>query len=425
MSIPSTIAAELRQRVTSGVLQPGDLLESSRLAAAQRGVSRGSVVSAYEQLVGEGYLVADNGGTRVNPQLPGATTTPVVATPASTGSDAPALLRPGVPDSLGLTSTTWRSAWRRAAAEPRAYPAPGNLRLRQQIAEHLRTTRSVVVDPSAVFITSGARDGLRQLLVAVPGRIAVEDPGYPMLHRVPRAMGREVVDTRVDAQGIRIDDLAAATPSVVLVMPNHQYPTGRQMSAARRFELLEWARSTGAIVVEDDYDSELRRAHPALVALDPGGQVAMLGSFAKTLSPAIGLGYVIVPERIRDQVAELATPVSGIVQDAMSNFLADDGVRRHTARMRRDYDRRRRIFAEVFPEGMAMDGGLHAVIEVADEASAVARARAAGFGVDGLGSYWSSTTRSGVVVGLGTHTDERLRELLLRLRALIGQQGPR
>lgn len=419
MSIPGDIAAELRQRITEGTLRPGDLLESSRVAAAQRGVSRGSVVSAYEQLIGEGYLLATHGGTRVHPRL---SVSPVPASSKETTA-APTsellVLRPGVPDSLGLTSTVWRSAWRRAAAEPSAYPAPGSPRLREQIAAHLRATRSVDVDPSALFITAGARDGLQQLLRVLPGRVAVEDPGFPMLHAVPRAMGREVVETRSDERGIRIDDLDAKSPAVVLVMPNHQYPTGRMMSAARRFELVEWAKSTGAIIVEDDYDSELRRSHPALVALDPGGQVAMLGSFAKTLSPAIGLGYLIVPEKVRAQVAQLATPVSGIVQDAMSDFLAEDGLRRHTARMRRDYERRRKLFAQVFPEGMTMDGGLHAVIEVPDETAAVARARAAGFGVDGLGSYWSSATRSGVVVGLGTHTDDRLRCLLGQLRDVL------
>lgn len=416
MSIPTQIAAELRARIADGTLRPGDQLESTRTLARQRGVSRGSVVSAYEQLVGEGYLVATNGGTSVNPKL----STPPRSSPAdSDGPGAtvqPRLLRPGVPDGLAVTSTLWRSAWRRAAADPRAHPVPGSLELRRRLAEHLRVTRSVTVDPAALLITSGARDGLRQLLSVLPGRVAVEDPGYPTLHRVPRALGREVVPVRVDEQGIDVAALDAISPAVVLVMPNHQYPTGRQMSAPRRFELVEWAKDTGAVIVEDDYDSELRQSHPALVALDPGGRVAMLGSFAKTLSPAVGLGYLIVPEHVRPQVMELATPVSGIVQDAVSAFLAGDGVRRHTARMRREYDRRRALFAEIFPEGEAMDGGLHAVIEVDDETRAVALARRAGFGVEGLSKYWSSASRSGVVVGLGTHTDDRLRELLTQLR---------
>lgn len=420
MSIPRDIAAEVRDRIASGELRPGDALASTRVEASRRRVARGSVVAAYEQLIGEGYLVATHGGTRVNPRLPVAPANPVLAGPRPRSTGVPELLRPGVPNSLGLTSTLWRSAWRSAAADPRAYPVPGSPRLREQLAEHLRVTRSVVVDPESILITSGARDGLRQLLSAVPGRVAVEDPGYPTLHRVPRALGRKVHAARVDDQGIRLDALAAIDPSVVLVMPNHQYPTGRQMSAPRRFELLEWAKSSGAVIVEDDYDSELRRADPALAALDLGGRVGMLGSFAKTLSPALGLGYLLVPESVREQIVELGTPVSGIVQDAMSNFLAGDGLRRHTARMRREYDRRRRLFAEIFPEGTPMDGGLHAVIEVADERRAVARARAAGFGVSGLGDYWSSAGQPGVVVGLGAHSDERLRELLVKLRNVLG-----
>lgn len=419
MSIPTDIAAEVRGRIAEGSLRPGDPVESTRLAAQHRGVSRGSVVAAYERLIGEGYLVADNGGTRVNPQLPTAPSPLPRPAPRQRETPAAQLLRPGVPDGLGLTTTLWRSAWRRAAAEPRAHPVPGSRELRERLAEHLRVTRSVTVDPAALLITSGARDGLRQLLSALPGRVAVEDPGYPTLHRVPRALGREVVAVGADEHGIRIGQLAALEPAVVLVMPNHQYPTGRQMSAPRRFELVEWARRTGAVIVEDDYDSELRRAHPALVALDPGGRVAMLGSFAKTLSPAVGLGYLIVPEHIRARVTAVATPVSGIVQDALSAFLAGDGVRSHTATMRREYARRRRLFTEVFPAGIAMDGGLHAVIEVDDEPAVVAAARAHGFGVEGLGDYWTSATRSGIVLGLGTHTDERLRQLLFRLRDIV------
>lgn len=418
-TIPARIVATIRQRISAGTLRPGDALPSTRTLAGQLGVSRGSVVAAFEQLVGEGFLVATPGGTRVNPALPTRPAGPGRARPDVDKPD-PGLLRPGVPETGQLASTLWRRCWRIAAADPMAHPAPGSWWLRELIAEHVRVTRSVAVDPESVIVTAGARDGLRTLLQVVEGTVAVEDPGYPSLHRVPEAMGREVIPVGADDDGVSVAGLEAVHPTVVLVMPNHQYPTGRQMPAARRFELIEWSRRSGALIVEDDYDSELRRAHPALAALDPGA--VLLGSFAKTLTPALGLGYLIVPEGLRAEVVAHAVPVSGLVQEAMAEFLAADGVRRHTARMRREYRRRREVFGEAFPAGLPMDGGLHAVIELhpeADESAAVARCRRAGLGVAGLGDYWTAADRPGVVVGLGGVGEERLREALERLRGLL------
>lgn len=420
MSIPTTLAADIRRRITAGELVAGDRLEPTRVAAAQLGVSRGCVVAAYERPAGEGYLTAGPGGTRVNPSLPAP---PVAAAPAPAAPAAapPQKLRPGVPDQKLITTALWRQAWRAAAADPTHHPVPGSAALRAQIVDHLRATRSVTVSPEQVLVTAGARDGLRTILQALPGaRVAVEDPGFPTLHHVPRAAGHEILPVPADACGMRVDVLDRLAPEVVLVMPNHRYPLGTQMAGRRRVELIEWARKAGAVVIEDDYDSELRRAHPALLALDPQlGRVAMLGSFAKTLSPALGVGYLIVPDGLRRAVHGLASPVSGIAQDALAEFLARDGLRRHTARMRREYERREQIFREVFDRGRTMDGGLHAIVEVADEQEAVARARAAGFGVAGLGEYWTSAAAPGLVVGLGTHAGERLRATLVSLRTIL------
>ncbi|QGU05321.1 MocR-like pyridoxine biosynthesis transcription factor PdxR [Corynebacterium comes] len=420
-SLPGQIVEDLRTRITAGTLRPGDPLPSTRVLARQRGISRGSVVAAYDQLSGEGYLVATRGGTRVNPELP---RPPRPEHPAPGVPARPRLLgdlRPGVPDTALLASTLWRRAWRAAAAEPVAYPGQGSPRLRRLLAEHLRMTRSVAVSPEQIVVTLGARDGLRLILMATEGVVAVEDPGYPTLHQVPRNLGREVVPVPVDEEGLSVSRLAELAPEVVLVMPNHQYPTGSQMSAARRFELIEWSRRSGAILVEDDYDSELRPTHPALAALDPQGSVALLGSLAKTLTPALGLGYLVVPERLHDDVARHMLPVSGIVQDAIANFLENDGMRRHTARMGREYRRRREIFAEIFPRGIPMNGGLHAVIELGeDEDEVIARCRTRGLAVEGLSRYWTASDRPGIVIGLGAHNREKLREVLVELRRVLG-----
>ena len=498
-TLPGRIVEEVRARIAAGSLRPGDRLDSTRVAAARHGVSRGTVVAAYEQLTGEGYLVTSRSGTRVNPRLPNLSLTPVPgaappqtadsaqpgddfsrgeaparsATPPGrgTGAAAPLLLTPGVPDTAPLTSTAWRRAWRSAAADPcLGYSAPGSPRLVAAIAEHVRLSRSIAA--GHVVVTAGARDGMRLVLSALAARgadaptrrltVAVENPGYPSLRAVPERLGHRVVPVGVNAGGVDLAALDALRPipDAVLVTPSHQYPLGAAMSAERRFALLRWAARAGVVVIEDDYDSELRYVGeplPALAGLDTTGSVVTLGSFAKNLSPGLGLGFLVVPERLRAGVlaaAKAGTPVSGIVQDAAANFLIEGGLRRHTARMRRAYRRRRDIFVDVFADYLAapgavpgapadapagtvtarpMDGGLHAVLLFAGgagvESRVVTAARAVGLGVTALSDYWRLAPGqegiAGVVVGIGTGGEERLRAGLVRLRSCIEGCGLR
>ena len=419
--VPVQIVEDIRSRIMDARLAPGDRLPSTRVLARQLGISRGSVVSAYEQLAGEGFLLAGRGGTRVDPQLrvPDGPTVPPARTgrPAHVDGD----LRPGALATGPLTGSLWRSCWRAAAAHPVSHPCAGSQRLRALVAEHVRVTRSVNVSWQDVVITSGARDGLRLILSALgrPGTLAVEDPGYLSLRGVPRAMGWQLLPVPAEAVPDRPVD-------ALLVTPNHQFPTGAQMPAARRLNLLQWAASSGSLVIEDDYDCELRSTHPPLLALDTRGRVAMLGSFSATLTPALALGYLVVPRSLHEAVAVLSLPVSGLVQDAVAGFMEADGLRRHTARMRREYRRRRHVFTGIFPEGLPMESGLRAVVPLpddVDEHRVVARCRSRGLAVQGMGDYWSipQEHRPGIVLGLGTGSLERLRERLVVLRAAVDQ----
>ncbi|MGO1182775.1 MAG: PLP-dependent aminotransferase family protein [Micrococcaceae bacterium] len=479
--LPRQLAEQVRALVHADRLRPGDRMPSTRALAGELGLSRGSVSAAYEQLVEEGYLHSTPGGTVVHPRLapaPAAVSRsggPPGSGPAVAGQPTPvdaavsgnraleagAPLRPGRPDVSVLTSTAWRAAWRAAAASPSlGYAGPGSPMLREQIAEHLRSVRAVAVDPSALVITAGARDGLRLLLTAVsahrgsdptPLTVAVEDPGYPSLHQVPASMGHRVLPLPVDDDGLRVDALptGAAAPDLVIVTPSHQYPLGSSMSAGRRRDLIRWAQQQRALVVEDDYDSELRYVGdplPSLAASDTTGRVATLGSFAKLVTPGLGLGYVVVPEDVRAAVtsltAQAGTPVSGIVQDAMSTFMVQGGLRRHTARMRREYRRRRDAVLEVFDTArtpssvtvLPMAGGLHAVLQLDDadqESRVIGAARAAGLGVQGLGDYWNRgagdaeapgtrpAPMAGVMLGIGESSRQRLVQQLERLRAVL------
>ncbi|MCT1366944.1 MocR-like pyridoxine biosynthesis transcription factor PdxR [Kocuria sp. HSID16901] len=467
--LPTQIVEQMRALVTSGGLRPGDPVPSTRSLAHRLGISRGSVSTAYDQLAGEGYLVADHGSTYITPDLPSPTTseppripgTSVVPRDGKSG-DLPEIefdIRPGTPDTSALTTTTWRAAWRSAAASPSlGYGAHGSAELRWRLTEYLRTMRSVTAAPEDVLVTAGARDGLRLLLTAFSrnlGRrltVAVEDPGYPSLHRVPEALGHRVVPIPLDGQGLNPTYLptgsvsasdGSARPDIVLVTPSHQYPLGASMPVARRLELIRWAREHEAILVEDDYDSELRYVGdplPALAALDTkdaagGGCVVTLGSFAKILTPGLGLGFVLMTPQIRDDLLSLkhdaGAPVSGIVQDAMTQYLAADGLRRHTARMRREYRRRRDLLAHVLAPGelppettvRPMDGGLHAVLELpadADEQALVDAARRQGVAVSGLSGYWNhGGKRPGLVVGFGGLSEARLHRALILLRGVL------
>lgn len=498
-SLPSQIVEQIRSLVMGGYLVAGDPLPSSRALAERLGVSRGTVVFAYEQLAGEGYLVSSRGGTRVADDLPVTSLKPAPTHDGYRSSCAAQHrtqgergwrpdsyqgpwgrgevafdLRPGQPDTSLLPSSTWRAAWRAAAANPGpVYPPAGSPTLRNELAEHLRLMRSTLRHPDDLLVTAGAREGFRLLLTVIrnrgerdqPLRIAVENPGYPSLRRIAQAFGYHILPVPVDSYGLSPAHLPTgkARPDLVLLAPSHQYPLGASMPVSRRLELLGWAAEHDVLLVEDDYDSELRYSGdplPALAALDRSpliapqlsegiepeqGRVVTLGSFSKLLSPGLNLGYMVVPPQLRNELlnlrADLGNPVPSVVQDAMTSFLAVGGVRRHTARMRRVYRRRREMVIEHLkgvPSAtlMLMDGGLHAVLTLdahheLDEASALVRAQAAGVLVSPLSRYWSQESlgaklspeippsSEGLVIGFGALNDQNLVHALGRLRRAL------
>ncbi|MFB9621278.1 MocR-like pyridoxine biosynthesis transcription factor PdxR [Brooklawnia cerclae] len=449
--LPVQLVGQFRTLIADAVLAPGDAVPSSRALATYLGVSRGSVVAAYDQLLAEGYLSAAAGrSTVVNPQLLRVHPRPARHSRPAPRDPLPELdLRPGQPWTGDVTGPAWRAAWRRASALPvvPSVPPLGLPELRDSWSEHLRRMRAVVCDPGRIAVTSGGREGLSLLLLALgrqvgrPLRVGVEDPGYPSLRRVPPRYGATIVPVAVDDHGLRVDDLPSGpdVPDLLLVTPSHQYPLGGSLPADRRQILLEWARQNQVVIVEDDYDSELRYTSqplPALAALDDpaDGRVVLLGTLSKILTPALAVGFLALPDWLVPAVAdtrrELGQPVGLVAQRAVADYLGSGALRLHTQRMRNRYRRlRARVVAEL--SGVPglhvhpMDGGLHAVVESSrPTGEVVAELAAAGVWVSPLSEYWAGTgTRQGIVFGFGAVSEEDLVRGLRLIAAAMASTG--
>lgn len=442
-SLPEQLAEQLRDLIAGQILAPGDPVPSSRALAEHLAISRGSVIAAYDQLLAEGYLSASIGrATIVNRQLRQVhPPTPAVIRPVDTKTPDGLDLRPGRPWTGELVGPAWKAAWRRAANGPADMepPALGLPALRSEWAEHLRRMRAVVRDPSQIAVAGGGREGLALILLALGGgtglRVGVEDPGYPSLRRVPERLGATLMPLPVDEHGLVTSALPTGVdaPDVLLVTPSHQYPLGGSLPVDRRQRLLEWAHAHQVVVIEDDYDSELRYTSqplPALAALDDPviGRVVLLSTVSKTLTPALATGFLALPHWLVPTVttvrADLGQPLGLVPQRAMAEYLHSGALRLHTQRMRQRYRRRRaqvvaalrdRPGLRVYP----MDGGLHAVVEtVRAEDEVVAELAAASVLVSPLSRYWSGSTRNrGIVFGFGAvEADELARGLALIAR---------
>ena len=374
-----------RSAITDGTLGPGQALPSTRALAHELAVSRAPVLSAFEQLVAEGYLEAVVGsGTRVCATIPGAggagRSQPVpddegasaprrmsARAAALVAAEEPWLAHPGafrasMPALEEFPSATWARLMARhsrsRSLQVLGYGDPmGHVPLRRAVAQYLGASRGVRCTADQVMIVSGSQQGLHlaaRALLDAGDEILVEDPGYPGAHAAFASARLRMVPVPVDGEGMVVSDGVRAAPEAraAYVTPSHQYPLGVGMSAARRLELLDWARSRGAWVVEDDYDSEYRfgaRPMPALQGIDAALRTVYVGTFSKVLFPALRVGYVVVPEdvvpafrAVREAVDIFpATPA----QAALADFIAEGHFARHLRRMRSIYEARRRWLA--------------------------------------------------------------------------------
>jgi GntR family transcriptional regulator / MocR family aminotransferase len=364
LTLSQWIYEDLRRAILEGRLQPGAKLPASRNFAETQGVSRRVVVGVYERLAEEGYLAGEKGsGTRVRaslgrPVLPGPSSrAPLERIPDIYKRPA----RPFRPIEsaldefpLDLWNRTAARAARQASIKSLAGgDALGSLELRRAIAEHLGAQRGVAASAGEIVVTSGTQqslDLLARVLIRPGNAVWIEDPGYPGAVDAFRTAGAKIVPVRVDAEGI---DLAQGQrlyprPLAVYLTPAHQFGTGVALSPERRFALLDWARASGVLVIEDDYDSEFRfrgRPIPAMKALDGGDSIFLLGSFNKILFPSLRIGFLVVPEAWIDKLVELRYQSdrypAALPQAALARFMDEGHFSRHLRRMRGLYGERR------------------------------------------------------------------------------------
>lgn len=363
----------LRAAIRSGTLAAGTRLAASRTLAEELGLARNTVLYAYEQLASEGYVTTDRRGTVVAAVAPDRKPAAQrhAATPQAGLSQRALALRPqpgpaemmgafvpGVPALDHFPLTLWRRmlerAWRALTVEQLNYGDPaGEPLLREAIADHLRAARGVVCDAAQVFITDGTQSSLdlcMRALADVGDTIWIENPGYGGALAAARAASLNVAGIDIDDDGMAAsaDDWLLRPPRLVYTTPSHQYPVGGVLSLRRRLALIAAARDAGALVIEDDYDSEFRHDGaplPAMQGLAPDAPVVYLGTFSKTMFPSLRIGFVVVPPWLAESFAQMRAQSSArgrvAEQLALAEFLRSGQFALHLRRMRRLYRQRR------------------------------------------------------------------------------------
>ncbi|MFS3126998.1 PLP-dependent aminotransferase family protein [Nocardioides sp. Bht2] len=425
--LPTQIAAQVRELALSGRVADGARLPSTRALAADLGVSRGVAEQAWDQLRAEGWLEGRRGsGTWLRV---GGFAQRAVESPATRrGVDEElVMMDAGTPWRDPRQSALWRRAWREVstADPPRAYEEPGGIEeLRVALAERLRRTRGLAVEPDQVLVTSGTVGGLRQLFAALsPGEIAIEDPGFRAAVVTAELAGRVVRSLPV-GEGAE-SDLAGCAGAYVT--PSHQHPTGRVLPADERLALLRRAEGSGCVVIEDDYDSEFRydvAPVPALASMAPG-RVAYLGTASKTVLPSLRLGWMVLPESLHGAVLAHRAVTFDMppwpVQKAFATLLRDGHVDAVIRSARKVYAARaEKVVAALSPHAELAGpvAGMYSTWLLEPDRALRAREAmaAAGFRINLLADYCRNADLSGLLVGFGGPTDA---EFELALEVLV------
>lgn len=436
------ICHALRQQITEGTLKPGDRLPASRALAVDLGLARSTVVTAYDQLVAEGYIEAHQGaGMYVCDISPFGT--PSIQPPPPAPQPArpqPLALTPGLPDPKLFPLRAWAQSLSRVARN-----APhtliwqedtfGNLALRREIARYVGTWRGVKATAGQVLMTSGATEALELALdlLVREGTVALEDPGYQPVRRYCTRRGWTCKNISVPQDGLVLPENPA---EVTVLTPSAQFPLGGTLGLSQRQHFLAAVIARDGWVIEDDFDSEFRffgQPIPAMAALDHGGRCIYVGTFSKTFSHALRLGYLILPpglvDRFREGLARRGGGGALTAQQALADFMTDGLYDRHIRRARRTYGERYQAVTQALSHWPAAIGrfqrhsaGMQIAFHLAPEFDdqRVARAAyAAGFGVKPLSGFADTADSNGLLIGFCQSAPQEIAGQIDRLGKVI------
>jgi GntR family transcriptional regulator / MocR family aminotransferase len=465
----------IRTAILSGEFAPGKRLAATRALARELGVSRITVLNAYDQLFAEGYLDGKGGaGTFVAAELPdNLLKTETIKRSKQKQTNAPLRLSPFgeklatkdigsirartiakfQPFQNGLTAVDKFpfEIWSRIAARVHRNPSrevlgygdpQGYFPLRKAIAVHLRSARGVNCTPEQVIITSGAQQALNlaaRIFLSEKDSVLIEDPCYQEARSAFAAIGAKIIPVPVDAEGLNL----AATKQkgkLIYVTPSHQYPLGVTMSLPRRLALLEWARSNNAWIIEDDYNSEFRyagRPLASLQGLDQGGRVIYVGTFSKTIFPSMRIGCAVVPPDlvgIFTAARALNDTHSSLIDQAiLTEFIGDGHFARHVRRMRTLYEERQRTLVAECEKNLAgllevkkADAGMHVVgwlpQGVSDDAAS-RKAAEQNLKLAPISAYCAKRLpRGGLILGYTAFGKNQIKEGVKKLKAILSTE---
>ncbi|SFE39421.1 GntR family transcriptional regulator / MocR family aminotransferase [Phytobacter palmae] len=448
------IYTRYRHNILSGQLKPGDKVPSVRVLADELGVARKTVETAYAILTGEGYLVSQGAkGTRVNPDLrvPEKTESPIQTWTADTQlksmvdiRDQQGYFRLGIPALDAFPYKKWlllsgKAVRAMSPAEMTNPPLMGYPPLREAIARYLTISRGLTCTAQQIYITGGYRNNLTLILnaLAVRGdKVVIENPGYIFGQQLLKKEAENLHYAPVDKQGLDVDYLLKnhADARFVCITPSHHSPLAVTLSLARKRQLLEWATANNAWIVEDDYDGEFhytRKVLPALKSLDTDDRVIYMGTFSKTIMPALRISYLVMPRSTLSafhetgEITESAQPV--LTQKIVASFLSEGYFFRHLKKMRNLYQQRRQLVIDalnqVFPDLFDVevnDGGMHIIAFLRHGAGDVHLAQIwqeQQLKVSPLSEWYnSSEKRYGLIMGFtNVHSSEEAVGLLQRV----------
>lgn len=456
---------QLCSAIIDGRLQAGTRLPATRRFAEIVGVSRNTAIAVYDRLQSQGYIEIRPGAGAFVARHIRRQRMPAVDSQADARLNpfwrnpplpSPSFQPPfrfdfriGLSDNANFPYPIWQRlllrSQRRLAKLPTHYADPqGQASLRAAIAGHVSFARAVACQADDILITTGIQQGLDLLarILVTPGQtvVAVEDPGYQPARVAFSAAGAQVAGIPVDAEGIRVADIPPQT-RVIYVTPTHQFPLGHTLSMPRRSALIEFAQRHGAVIIEDDYDSEFRYSRnplDALQTLDRNGQVFYLGTFSKSLFPALRLGFVVMPGWAQTALicakrfSDWHSPV--LEQETLASYIAEGHLARHIRRMRKVYgDRHAALIASIsrhcpdLLEPISAPCGLHMTALLKDQrlqAEDIAeRAADNGMGLYALTRYPVANSRlNGFAFGLGMINSACIDQAMVELAASMRQR---